>query len=303
MSITREKLYEEVWAEPMTVVAARYQVSGNFLARVCVALNVPHPPRGYWAKLKVGNPHSDLFDLFIAHHGRNTGCVSLGMWEHPSAAQMVHISNRAVPFHFQLTASPFEARVQLIEMALSLRDVAFEPWQVLARDTAIEQFGEGELLSTDQLLQRDLNVLTNGAVLMNALFRDLGEERLERLVHQDGLNACPIRQGRQSGRDRAFTSDQEIEKQGWLANGQNSAFVGADDKQSLVECVATSVLNRRREHVEPIGIPSLQIPEHSSAKEIWRNTVRDIGPYSFEQRVSRRHPLKRRVVTRLAQIR
>jgi hypothetical protein len=54
MSVTREKLYEEVWAEAMTTVAARYDVSGNYLARVCQHLNVPHPPRGYWAKLKVG---------------------------------------------------------------------------------------------------------------------------------------------------------------------------------------------------------------------------------------------------------
>ena len=54
MTVTREKLYQEVWAEPMTVVAGRYNVSGNFLARVCHALNVPHPPRGYWAKLKAG---------------------------------------------------------------------------------------------------------------------------------------------------------------------------------------------------------------------------------------------------------
>ncbi|HPA80588.1 MAG TPA: hypothetical protein PLS95_07210 [Thermoanaerobaculales bacterium] len=35
MGVTREKLYEEVWAEPMTTVAARYGVSSNFLARVC----------------------------------------------------------------------------------------------------------------------------------------------------------------------------------------------------------------------------------------------------------------------------
>jgi hypothetical protein len=54
MTVRREKLYEEVWAEPMTTVAARYGVSGNFLARVCHALNVPHPLRGYWAKSKVG---------------------------------------------------------------------------------------------------------------------------------------------------------------------------------------------------------------------------------------------------------
>jgi len=34
MSITRDKLYEEVWAEPMTKVAARFKVSSNYLARV-----------------------------------------------------------------------------------------------------------------------------------------------------------------------------------------------------------------------------------------------------------------------------
>lgn len=54
MSVPREKLYEEVWAEPMTKVAARYDVSSNFLARVCERLHVPHPTRGYWAKLTVG---------------------------------------------------------------------------------------------------------------------------------------------------------------------------------------------------------------------------------------------------------
>src|SRR4051812_47181353 len=54
MSITREELYEAVWAEPMTVVATRFEVSANYLARVCYHLNVPHPPRGYWAKLSFG---------------------------------------------------------------------------------------------------------------------------------------------------------------------------------------------------------------------------------------------------------
>ncbi|PWG61495.1 hypothetical protein [Sediminicurvatus halobius] len=56
MAVTREQLYEEVWAEPMTKVAARYDVSSSFLARVCAALNVPRPPRGHWAKLAAGKP-------------------------------------------------------------------------------------------------------------------------------------------------------------------------------------------------------------------------------------------------------
>lgn len=52
--VSRERLYEEVWAEPMTKVALKYNVSSSFMARVCTWLNVPRPERGYWAKLTVG---------------------------------------------------------------------------------------------------------------------------------------------------------------------------------------------------------------------------------------------------------
>lgn len=53
-SVSREELYELVWSEPMTKVGTRFDVSSSFLARVCARLNVPRPPRGYWAKLAVG---------------------------------------------------------------------------------------------------------------------------------------------------------------------------------------------------------------------------------------------------------
>lgn len=53
-SVSREELYGLVWSEPMTKVATRFDVSSSFLARVCSRLNVPRPPRGYWAKLAVG---------------------------------------------------------------------------------------------------------------------------------------------------------------------------------------------------------------------------------------------------------
>jgi hypothetical protein len=52
--VDRDTLYQLVWAEPMTKVAARYGVSSSFLARVCERLNVPRPARGYWAQLEVG---------------------------------------------------------------------------------------------------------------------------------------------------------------------------------------------------------------------------------------------------------
>ena len=54
MRITREELYTQVWSEPATKLAQRYDVSSSYLARVCEGLNVPHPPRGYWARRAVG---------------------------------------------------------------------------------------------------------------------------------------------------------------------------------------------------------------------------------------------------------
>jgi len=39
----------------MLAVAKDYEVSANYLARVCASLNVPWPPRGYWAKVAAGH--------------------------------------------------------------------------------------------------------------------------------------------------------------------------------------------------------------------------------------------------------
>jgi hypothetical protein len=52
--VSREELYQLVWAEPMTKVSARFGVSGSYMARVCDALNVPRPGRGHWTKLELG---------------------------------------------------------------------------------------------------------------------------------------------------------------------------------------------------------------------------------------------------------
>jgi len=52
----REKLYREVWEEPMTVVSKRYGMSDTGLRKVCMKLEVPYPPAGYWAKVRAGKP-------------------------------------------------------------------------------------------------------------------------------------------------------------------------------------------------------------------------------------------------------
>ncbi|MGY2490196.1 hypothetical protein [Cupriavidus sp. CP313] len=50
----REKLYEQVWAEPVTRVAKCYAISDVGLRKICRALDVPIPPAGYWAKVAAG---------------------------------------------------------------------------------------------------------------------------------------------------------------------------------------------------------------------------------------------------------
>ena len=54
MSVTREKLYEEIWTEPITKVSKRYGVSDSYLVRILKSLNIPRPPRGYWAMVAAG---------------------------------------------------------------------------------------------------------------------------------------------------------------------------------------------------------------------------------------------------------
>jgi hypothetical protein len=52
----RATLYEQVWAEPIRDVAKRYGFSDVRLGKICRALRVPVPPRGYWARLRNGYP-------------------------------------------------------------------------------------------------------------------------------------------------------------------------------------------------------------------------------------------------------
>src|SRR5439155_16915834 len=50
----RQRLYEEVWSEPTQKVAKRYGVSDVAIAKACALLDIPKPPRGYWAKKAAG---------------------------------------------------------------------------------------------------------------------------------------------------------------------------------------------------------------------------------------------------------
>jgi hypothetical protein len=53
-----------VWTEPVTSVAASFDVSDKAIEKRCKRLEVVKPPRGYWAKIQNGIPHKEaLFEL------------------------------------------------------------------------------------------------------------------------------------------------------------------------------------------------------------------------------------------------
>lgn len=49
-NLTRQQLYDLVWAHPVSELAKVYGLSDRGFARLCDRNSVPTPPRGYWAK-------------------------------------------------------------------------------------------------------------------------------------------------------------------------------------------------------------------------------------------------------------
>lgn len=53
-TLTRKALYERVWAEPMTKIAADFGVSNFSLKGLCERFDIPTPRSGHWQKKEVG---------------------------------------------------------------------------------------------------------------------------------------------------------------------------------------------------------------------------------------------------------
>ena len=52
--IYRKHLFKQVWETPMVRLAAEYNISDVGLKKICKQMDIPTPPRGYWAKLQSG---------------------------------------------------------------------------------------------------------------------------------------------------------------------------------------------------------------------------------------------------------
>jgi hypothetical protein len=64
----RHKLFDEVWSSPISKLAKEYKLSDVGLRKICVTLDIPLPPRGYWQKLAAGKtiPKPPLRETTVA---------------------------------------------------------------------------------------------------------------------------------------------------------------------------------------------------------------------------------------------
>jgi hypothetical protein len=53
VTLTRAELYAFVWAEPLSAVAKRYNLSDDAFRRVCIQLSIPLPRANHWTKVQV----------------------------------------------------------------------------------------------------------------------------------------------------------------------------------------------------------------------------------------------------------
>lgn len=52
--LTRQQLFELVWSQPVERLAKSWGLSGRGLSKACERLQIPLPPRGFWAKVQSG---------------------------------------------------------------------------------------------------------------------------------------------------------------------------------------------------------------------------------------------------------
>lgn len=52
--LSRQELYDMVWQTPMSRLGEEFGISDKGLAKICARMDIPCPPRGYWAQKAAG---------------------------------------------------------------------------------------------------------------------------------------------------------------------------------------------------------------------------------------------------------
>jgi hypothetical protein len=176
ITLSRKELYEQVWAESMVKLAARYGLSDVGLAKICKRNKIPRPSLGYWARKQFGyavkqeplpekehnllieiranpfktkpfNPESPILKLVRLEKqpGRKIIVPNKLINPHPLIIKTTEIMNFIEPDHSGKIISPSE---DCLDMEIPQRDL---PRALLILDSLIKAIEERgyEVLSSD----------------------------------------------------------------------------------------------------------------------------------------------------------
>lgn len=158
--VTREMLYEQVWAKPIRTVAAEYGISDVGLAKACDRLNVPRPAVGHWVRLEHGRK-TERPPLLPAALGQETMLV-------------VKPPSSAVARSKELGAPELKPPAVVVEDNLRKPHPAVRQLQQILRDRTPDKYGILVISGPDGTIYRTRKATKDRALrILNALFNAL----------------------------------------------------------------------------------------------------------------------------------
>lgn len=93
--LTREQLYDLLWAKPTTEIAKELGVSDVWVRKVCKRANIPKPALGYWQKIAAGKVMKKIplppplplqaANMFVLGAGRHSHDINASVWPAPKS--------------------------------------------------------------------------------------------------------------------------------------------------------------------------------------------------------------------------
>ena len=118
------------------------------------------------------------------------------MRQDPGAADALDVADGALAFTLQVRQASLAARVQFVQTAFALGNVARQLRRTIPGLLLLDQTGEGQVLAVDQLVEADIDVSADRVGLMAALVGNLTEKRVEAFAPQGVCSRCSCSAGR-----------------------------------------------------------------------------------------------------------
>jgi hypothetical protein len=166
ITLTRQELYDRVWAEPVDTLAKEFRLSNVGLGKACRRHNLPVPARGYWARKAAGHKMRQP-PLPPSKNGDETVTLLGSARPDPSAEAEPQAVHRLIAFEMQP-----ENRI-IVPEDLRVRHQAItqtkEYWSAQKRGEV--QYGDSKLPRLDIKVSKE--ILPRVFRLLQALFAAL----------------------------------------------------------------------------------------------------------------------------------